>query len=339
MSCGTLPGGVMSRAATTEAGPWLIAGLSLLAMSVLIAMDITGVWDIGRSGSDAASWATVAGVALGRLAAGGHAIALAASIAILSGRCIRMGWAVLYLVSATTIAVGLWLILALVVLRVPRADGLAPTLAITLLTAHAVVLLIPFQSGSAQGVSRTMAIAMSLAAAGIALGAALAQRHDAAATTAASRAAHTLAAAAAEAAEMAQRSDAAVGAPLCAALAEVQRAQGLKQMNGILYEERRKGAGPMPWLDSTVVFHHRRMDMAGHVFEDTYAVNQPKRHLVGEMGADLQSALLLMRAGARWRVVALSPSASGPQAGSDGRRSANLVVHEIELLEIQPPRR
>jgi FKBP-type peptidyl-prolyl cis-trans isomerase len=102
----------------------------------------------------------------------------------------------------------------------------------------------------------------------------------------------------------------------------------MTQFDAILYREQRPGRGALPWLDSTVVFHHRQSGIDGIEVADTYREGQPRRVRVGDLPSGLRDALLLMRAGAQWRVIAPDPPSVGVES------AASMSVHVIELLEV-----
>jgi FKBP-type peptidyl-prolyl cis-trans isomerase FklB len=102
--------------------------------------------------------------------------------------------------------------------------------------------------------------------------------------------------------------------------------------SGLQYSVLRKGTGKKPDRDDMVKIHYKGRNLNGHVFDDTYAKDEPSELAVYSVLPGMAEALQLMQEGAKWEIYVPSSLAYanfGPMAGQT-------LSFELELLEILP---
>ena len=106
--------------------------------------------------------------------------------------------------------------------------------------------------------------------------------------------------------------------------------------SGVQYEILKAGADRQPGADDAVLVSYQASLTTGAVFDSTYDDGVPVRMQLNEIVVPgLKEALLLMKEGAKWRVV-IPPSMGFARSGNNQLRRRDLI-YEIELIAIEAP--
>jgi FKBP-type peptidyl-prolyl cis-trans isomerase FklB len=105
--------------------------------------------------------------------------------------------------------------------------------------------------------------------------------------------------------------------------------------SGVQYEILQPGAGPKPRSGDTVVVTYHGTLTNGVAFDSTLGDSGPAHLKLQDIAVPgLKEALLLMPAGAKWRVV-IPPKMGFTNSGNNRLRRRDLI-YEIQLLGIEP---
>lgn len=103
--------------------------------------------------------------------------------------------------------------------------------------------------------------------------------------------------------------------------------------SGVQYEVLKTGSGRQLQATDTVIVNYEGTLTNGVVFDSTYKDGKPAHMQLGEVAVPgLKEALLLMKAGDKWRVV-IPPSMGFANSGNNLLRRRDLI-YEIELIAI-----
>lgn len=120
-------------------------------------------------------------------------------------------------------------------------------------------------------------------------------------------------------------------------LASNRKRPGVMQLpSGIQYSVIKKGHGPTPRIDSTVVVNYRGMLIDGTEFDSTWAHGAPVSFPVDGVIAGWRDVIPRMHVGAHWKVVIPPQLAYGAHGALPRIGPNEALVFEIELLDIKP---
>lgn len=106
--------------------------------------------------------------------------------------------------------------------------------------------------------------------------------------------------------------------------------------SGVQYEVLQAGSGKQPQAPDAVLINYQGSLTNGTVFDTTYEDGEPMRMQLDEIAVPgLKQVLLLMKEGARWRVV-IPPKMGFAASGNNQLRRRDLI-YEIELISIEGP--
>lgn len=106
--------------------------------------------------------------------------------------------------------------------------------------------------------------------------------------------------------------------------------------SGVQYEILKAGTGGQPGAGDAVLVSYEASLTNGAVFDTTYEDGKPVRLQVDEIVVPgLKEALLLMKEGAKWRVV-IPPRMGFARSGNNQLRRRDLI-YEIELVAVEVP--
>jgi FKBP-type peptidyl-prolyl cis-trans isomerase FklB len=106
--------------------------------------------------------------------------------------------------------------------------------------------------------------------------------------------------------------------------------------SGVQYEILKAGTGGQPGAGDAVLVSYQASLTNGAVFDATYEDGEPVRLQLDEIVVPgLKEALLLMKEGAKWRVV-IPPRMGFARSGNNQLRRRDLI-YEIELVAVEVP--
>ena len=106
--------------------------------------------------------------------------------------------------------------------------------------------------------------------------------------------------------------------------------------SGLQYEVVQEGKGPSPTASDTVKVHYTGTLIDGTKFDSSYDRKEPVEFPVGGVIKGWTEALMLMNAGAKFKLAIPSDLAYGPQ-GRPSIPANSVLVFDVELLEIKAP--
>jgi len=117
------------------------------------------------------------------------------------------------------------------------------------------------------------------------------------------------------------------------------RKQGVTtRPSGLQYEVIRAGTGGSPTLDDTVVAHYRGTHIDGREFDATDPKGDPASFPLRAVVPGWQEALPLMKTGGKWRIYVPPQLGYGEEGSPPVIEPNELLIFEIELLKILPPK-
>lgn len=115
------------------------------------------------------------------------------------------------------------------------------------------------------------------------------------------------------------------------------KANGVKTLpEGIQYQIIKKGTGPHPKMDDTVVVHYIGSLLNGKVFDSSVKRGVPLRIKLNQVIKGWQIILPKMRVGDKWKVWIPADLAYGERGAGAVIGPNEPLVFEIELLNIEP---
>jgi FKBP-type peptidyl-prolyl cis-trans isomerase len=108
--------------------------------------------------------------------------------------------------------------------------------------------------------------------------------------------------------------------------------------SGLQYEELRAGSGTSPQATDTVAAHYRGTRMDGTEFDATDPKGDPAIFALSDVVPGWQEALVLMKPGAKWRVFVPPQLGYGEEGSPPVIEPNELLVFEIELVRVVPPK-
>ncbi len=120
-------------------------------------------------------------------------------------------------------------------------------------------------------------------------------------------------------------------------LAENKLQPGVKETeDGLQYLVLQPGRGEKPRLQDSVKVHYQGWNTDGELFESTLEQNEPSEFPLGGVIKGWRKALLMMPAGAKWKIFLPSELAYGAISPNEKIPANSALIFEIELLEIVP---
>ncbi|RLS34760.1 MAG: hypothetical protein DWH79_03545 [Planctomycetota bacterium] len=113
----------------------------------------------------------------------------------------------------------------------------------------------------------------------------------------------------------------------------------IKLPSGLQYEVLTAGSGPKPKPTDIVSTQYRGTHIDGQTFDATNAEQPSAKFAVEEAVPGWQEALPLMAVGSRWRLVLPTELAYGEEGLPPLIEPNEVLVYELKLLRIEPPRR
>lgn len=118
------------------------------------------------------------------------------------------------------------------------------------------------------------------------------------------------------------------------AVLNAKRAGVVSLPSGVQYEILKTGTGGQPGAGDAVLVSYQASLTNGAVFDSTYEDGEPVRMQLDEIVVPgLKEALLLMKEGAKWRVV-IPPHMGFARSGNNQLRRRDLI-YEIELVAVE----
>ncbi|MBN2715404.1 MAG: FKBP-type peptidyl-prolyl cis-trans isomerase [Deltaproteobacteria bacterium] len=116
-----------------------------------------------------------------------------------------------------------------------------------------------------------------------------------------------------------------------------QKPDVVETQSGLQYRILKKGKGPSPGIDDSVVVHYRGFLLTGEVIDSSYRRESPATFPVSRVIKGWTEALQLMKKGAKWEVFIPADLAYGERQVGQTIPAGALLVFEIELLDVLPP--
>jgi FKBP-type peptidyl-prolyl cis-trans isomerase len=113
------------------------------------------------------------------------------------------------------------------------------------------------------------------------------------------------------------------------------RAEVTTTDSGLQYEVLTAGTGKMPSASDTVVVHYRGSLIDGTEFDSSYKRDNPATFQVGGVIQGWQEALVLMKAGSKYKLYIPSELGYGERGGGATIGPNEVLVFEVELLEVK----
>lgn len=107
--------------------------------------------------------------------------------------------------------------------------------------------------------------------------------------------------------------------------------------SGLQYEVLREGSGTSPKAGDTVAAHYRGTRIDGSEFDATDPGDDPAIFALADVVPGWQEALVLMKPGAKWRVLVPPQLGYGEEGSPPVIEPNELLVFEIELVRVVPP--
>ncbi|WP_271270866.1 FKBP-type peptidyl-prolyl cis-trans isomerase [Aliamphritea hakodatensis] len=120
-------------------------------------------------------------------------------------------------------------------------------------------------------------------------------------------------------------------------LAENKQQPGIQETaDGLQYLVIQPGSGDKPRLQDSVKVHYQGWRVDGELFESTLEQGEPSEFPLGGVIKGWRKALLMMPAGAKWKIFLPSELAYGAISPNEKIPANSALIFEIELLEIVP---
>jgi len=118
-------------------------------------------------------------------------------------------------------------------------------------------------------------------------------------------------------------------------LTENKKVKGVIELeSGLQYVVIKPGSGESPTINSKVKTHYKGTFIDGKVFDSSYDRGEPAVFPVSGVIKGWTEALLLMKAGAKWRLF-IPPHLAYGERGAGGQIPPNTaLIFDIELLEV-----
>lgn len=115
--------------------------------------------------------------------------------------------------------------------------------------------------------------------------------------------------------------------------------EGIKTTaSGLQYEVLTEGIGNVPALTDTVKVHYKGILLDGTVFDSSYERGKPVEFPLNAVIPGWSEGLQLMKAGAKYKLYIPSKIAYGERGVQNVIPPNAMLIFEVELLEILPPK-
>ena len=104
--------------------------------------------------------------------------------------------------------------------------------------------------------------------------------------------------------------------------------------SGLQYKQVTAGDGAKPAAEDTVTVHYKGTLIDGTVFDSSYDRGEPIEFPVNGVIKGWTEALLMMKAGAKWKLFIPSDLAYGERGAGGSIPPSATLIFEIELLEV-----
>jgi FKBP-type peptidyl-prolyl cis-trans isomerase len=117
-------------------------------------------------------------------------------------------------------------------------------------------------------------------------------------------------------------------------LAENKKKEGVEQLpDGLQYKIFKRGQGPTPMANDSVLIHYRAMFIDGTTFDESYKRGPQVARLNG-MVKGLSEGLQMMNEGSIYELYMPSDLAYGDQGISDVIPGGSAIIYNVELIKI-----